>query len=149
MPNIMLFRQPESSPRFLFDVTSHHDATSRRAPSVEESRVDDPGKSDGRIVPVQRAVQSRESNSGNSEAGKAVKLSRESDRTAPALSGGIALRNRLARISARAERLPEGRFDYLYSLLDVELLRQAFQQLERGKAAGVERTGGVGFGHAR
>lgn len=137
-PNIMLFRQPERSQRFLFGVTSNHDATSRRVPSAEESRVEDPGKSDGRIVPVQRAFQARESNSGNSEAGKAAKLSRESDRTASALSGGIALRNRLARISARAERLPEERFNNLYSLLDVELLRQAFQQLERGKAAGVD-----------
>jgi RNA-directed DNA polymerase len=137
-PNIMLFRQPERSQRFLFDVTSNHGGASRRTRSEEESSVDDPGKSDGRIVPLQRVNQARESNSGNAEGGKAAKLPRESDRTSPALSGGTAMHHRLARISARAERLPEERFNNLYSLLDVELLRQAFQQLERGKASGVD-----------
>jgi group II intron reverse transcriptase/maturase len=46
--------------------------------------------------------------------------------------------NRLDRITARAERHPEDRFNNLFSLLNYELLWYAFRKLKRDKAPGVD-----------
>ena len=70
--------------------------------------------------------------------GKAAKLSRETDRPLPLHSDGIAVLKRLDRISERAKSKPEEAFNNLFSMLDVDLLRQAFHKLERGKAPGVD-----------
>lgn len=48
------------------------------------------------------------------------------------------MRNRLDRITERAVSHPEQTFDNVYSLLNSELLGDAFRQLQRGKAPGVD-----------
>jgi retron-type reverse transcriptase len=45
---------------------------------------------------------------------------------------------RLDRISDRAKSQREEKFNNLFSLLTVDLLRQAFHKLERGKASGID-----------
>jgi len=95
-------------------------------------------ESDGCIVPQHLAGQARETTPGNSGRGKASKLSRDSDRTPPALSGGDSVINRLDRITRRAGQHPEGTFNNLFSLLTYELLWYAFRKLQRDKAPGVD-----------
>jgi RNA-directed DNA polymerase len=75
---------------------------------------------------------------GNSREGKAAKLTRDSVRPPTAHSGRPSVLARLKRITYRAEREPTATFNNLYTLLNVELLRQAFWQLKRGKAPGVD-----------
>ena len=123
--HIMFSRQLVRSQKFLFDVKSNHAETSMHPQSEEERLAKDAGKSDSRIVPLTRADQAHETKLGNASGGKATKLSRETDRTRPLHSDGIDVLKRLDRISERAERYPEEAFNNLYSILDVDILRQS------------------------
>ena len=95
-------------------------------------------ESDRRRVPQQPELQSGFENSGNSEAGKAARNSRDRDRPLSVHRDGIAVLNRLDRISQRAEGDPKAVFNNLFSLLDFKLLWQAFGQLKKGKAPGID-----------
>jgi hypothetical protein len=57
-------------------------------------------ESDGRIVPLRRAVQACATKLGNASGGKAAKPTRAADRTPPTRSGRDAVLNRLERITA-------------------------------------------------
>ena len=96
------------------------------------------GKSDDRIVPLKREDQSRGSKPGNAGAGKAFRPSRDSDDPSPTPSGGPTVLDRLDRITKRAETHPEEAFNNLFSLLNDELLEDAFRKLKRDKAPGVD-----------
>lgn len=48
------------------------------------------------------------------------------------------METRLARIAEMAKRVPKARFTPLYHLLNVELLRQAHEELDPKKATGVD-----------
>jgi group II intron reverse transcriptase/maturase len=65
-------------------------------------------------------------------------LSREQVVPPTALSGESLVLSRLERITNRAEQHPEEAFNNLFTLLNVELLRTAFDRLERNKAPGVD-----------
>lgn len=134
----MSSKQPVRSQLFLPGVNPNHVDASMHPQSEEERLANDAGKSDSRIVPQKRTVQVRETKLGNASEGKATKLSREKDRTRPLHSDGIDVTKRLDRISDRAKSHREESFNNLFSLLDVDLLRQAFQKLERGKASGID-----------
>ncbi|MGB6041756.1 MAG: hypothetical protein WBF93_01250 [Pirellulales bacterium] len=95
-------------------------------------------ESDGRIVPLKPVQQTGGSKRGNSRAGKAAKLTRDSVRPLTALRGGSPVLARLNRITYRAERDTSATFNNLYTLLTVELLQQAFCQLKRDKAPGTD-----------
>jgi group II intron reverse transcriptase/maturase len=116
----------------------NHDSASMHYQSEEERLANDPGKSDSRIVPLKCTDQVYESKLSNVSAGKAIKLSRETDRTRTLHSDGIDVLKRLDRISDRAKSQREEKFNNLFSLLTVDLLRQAFHKLERGKASGID-----------
>ncbi len=94
--------------------------------------------SDGRIVPLKSATAADGSKRGNARAGKAAKLTRGSVRPSPARSSSPAVLARLNRITDRAERDRTATFNNLYTLLNEELLRQAFWQLKRGKVPGID-----------
>ncbi len=136
--HMMSSKQPVRSQLFLPGVNSNHDDASMHTQSEEERLANDFGKSDSRIVPQKRTDQVRETKLGNVSEGKATKLSREKDRTRPLHSDGIDVTKRLDRISDRAKSHREETFNNLFSLLDVDLLRQAFYKLERGKASGID-----------
>ena len=95
-------------------------------------------ESDGRIVPLKPVHQTGGSKRGNSCAGKAAKLTRDSVRPLTTLSGGSPVLARLNRITYRAERDATATFNNLYTLLTVALLDQAFRQLKRDKAPGAD-----------
>ena len=95
-------------------------------------------ESDDRIVPMKLSHQLSETKSGNTDEGKAVRISRDPDRTPTVLSDGHSVRNRLDRISQRAKTHPEEDFNNLFSLLNYELLWYAFRRLKRGKTPGVD-----------
>lgn len=95
-------------------------------------------ESDGRIVPKKSASPADGEKRGNSRPGKAAKLTRGSVRPPPARSGSPSVLARLNRITDRAKRDRMATFNNLYTLLTAELLRQAFWQLKRGKAPGVD-----------
>ena len=95
-------------------------------------------ESDGRIVPQYSAQSAEESKRGNARGGKAAKLTRGSVRPSPAHRGSPPVLARLNRITDRAERDRTATFNNLYTLLNVDLLRQAFWQLKRGAAPGVD-----------
>lgn len=95
-------------------------------------------ESDGRIVPLKPFPWRGGSKRGNSRAGKAAKLTRDSVRPLTTLRGGSPVFARLNRITYRAERDGSATFNNLYSLLTVELLQHAFCQLKRDKAPGAD-----------
>lgn len=95
-------------------------------------------ESDDRIVPQTPSDQEGGMKLSNVSEGKAVKLTREPTRTASILSDGHKLNPRLARIAKRAEDDKGATFNNLYSALTYELLYQAYCQLKRGKAPGVD-----------
>ena len=95
-------------------------------------------ESDDRIVPKKLEDQSSESKSGNSDAGKAVRISRDSDAPSLAPSGETTVLERLDRITQRAKTHPEEVFNNLFSLLNYELLWYAFRRLKRGKSPGFD-----------
>ena len=117
---------------------ANHDDVSMHHQSEEERLANDSGKSDSRIVPQKRTEPVCGTKLGNASEGKATKLSRETDRTRPLHSDGNDVLKRLDRISERAKSQREESFNNLFSLLDVDLLRQAFRKLERGKASGID-----------
>jgi len=106
--------------------------------SEEERLANDFGQSDRRIVPQQRTGQVRETKLGNSSEGKAAKLSREPSRPLTRPSDGDSVLSRLNRISERAKSNAQEVFNNVFSALTVDLLRQAFHKLERGKATGID-----------
>jgi group II intron reverse transcriptase/maturase len=75
---------------------------------------------------------------GNAGGGKAVGPPWRAEGTPTAHRGGDPVELRLARIRQRARTHREERFNNLYSHLDGELLLWAYEQLESGKAAGVD-----------
>jgi len=97
-------------------------------------------ESDGRIVPMQSECQSECDKPGNTGAGKAARISRDSDDPPPTLSGETSVLDRLNRITQRATANPEEVFNNLFSLLNYELLWYAFRRLKRGKTPGVDGT---------
>ena len=136
--HIMPMKQPVRSQRFLFDVNANHADTSMHEQAEKARSANDPGKSDGGIVPLKREDQSRGSKPGNAGAGKAAKPSRDTSDTSAAPSGGSTVLDRLDRITQRAEAQPEERFNNLFSLLNYELLGHAFRRLKRDKAPGID-----------
>lgn len=96
--------------------------------------------SDDRIVPQRPEVQSGSDKPGNAGAGKAVKISRDSDDPSLTPSGETSVLERLNRITHRAETHPEEVFNNLFSLLNYELLWYAFRRLKRGKTPGVDNV---------
>jgi group II intron reverse transcriptase/maturase len=95
-------------------------------------------ESDRCIVPQQLDDSSSETKPGNAGEGKASKLSREQVVPPTAPSGEPLVPSRLERITNRAEQHPEETFNNLFTLLNVELLRMAFERLERNKAPGID-----------
>ena len=135
---IMSSKQPERSQQFLLGMESNRVAASMHYQSEEERLAKDYGKSDSRIVPQQRTDQVRETKLGNTSAGKATKLSRETSRPLTRPSVGDSVLSRLNRITDRAKSNAQEVFNNLFSALTVDLLRQAFHKLERGKASGID-----------
>ena len=135
---IMSSKQPERSQLFLPGMESNHVVASMHHQSEEERLANDSGKSDSRIVPQQRTGQVRETKLGNSSEGKATKLSRETSRPLTRPSVGDSVLSRLNRITDRAKSNAQEVFNNLFSALTVDLLRQAFHKLERGKASGID-----------
>ncbi|MFM2217068.1 MAG: Group intron-encoded protein LtrA [Planctomycetota bacterium] len=99
----------------------------QQAPKARQAN--DARESDDRIVPA---------NSGNSEGGKAVKLSRDSGSTLFTLSGEIAVIKRLERISQRAESHPGEKFNNLLTLITLDMLDMAFSRLKSDKSPGID-----------
>ncbi len=95
-------------------------------------------ESDDRIVPLTTEDQPVESKSGNVDAGKAVRISRDRDWALPVHRDGPSVLTRLDRISQRAKAFPEAEFNNLFSLLTNELLLDASGRLKKGKAPGLE-----------
>ena len=95
-------------------------------------------ESDDRIVPLKLGHQPSESKSGNADAGKAIRTSRDQGGTPPVLSDGTSVLTRLDRISQRASAARETVFNNLFSLLTQELLWEAWFGLKRGKAPGID-----------
>jgi group II intron reverse transcriptase/maturase len=117
---------------------TNHDEVSMQHQSEEERLANDTGQSDSRIVPQQHTDQVCETKLGNASEGKAAKLSRQSSGPLTRPSDGDSVISRLIRISERAKSNAEEVFNNLFSAITVDLLRQAFHQLERGKASGVD-----------
>lgn len=95
-------------------------------------------ESDDRIVPLPLENQSSESKSGNSDAGKAIKISRDRDRAPSVLSDGSTVITRLDRISQRTSSQRDAVFNNLFSLITEELLWEAWFGLKGGKAPGID-----------
>jgi hypothetical protein len=95
-------------------------------------------ESDDRIVPQKPSDQEGGTKPSNVGEGKAVRPTREPSRTASIHSDGNKLNPRLARIANRAVADKAATFNNLYSALTYELLYEAYCQLKRGKAAGVD-----------
>ena len=135
---IMSSKQPERAQLFLLGMESNYVDLSRHHQSEEERLANGVGQSDRRIVPQKRTDQVREMKLGNSSEGKAAKLSRESSGPLTRPSVGDSVISRLIRISDRAKSNSEEVFNNLFSAITVDLLRQAFHKLERGKASGID-----------
>jgi len=95
-------------------------------------------ESDRCIVPQELDTASSRTKPGNAGGGKASKLSREQVVPPTAPSGETLVLSRLGRITYRAERHPEEAFNNLFTLLNIELLRLAFDRPKRKKAPGVD-----------
>ena len=95
-------------------------------------------ESDRRIVPFSAEDQSVASKSGNADAGKASKLSRDPDWASSVHRDGTTMRTRLDRISQRDEGDSKAVLNNLFSLLDYKLLYKAYGQLKKGKSPGVD-----------
>ncbi len=136
----MSSKQPERSQQFLPGMETNHVDASMHRPSEEERPANDARKSDSRIVPQTSTYQVDETKLGNASEGKATKLSRELRRPLSRLGAGDSVISRLNRISDRAKSNAGEVFNNLFSAHTVDLLRQAFHKLERGKAAGVDTS---------
>ena len=95
-------------------------------------------ESDDRIVPLSLEGQSSDSNSGNTDAGKAIRNLRDQDRALPVLRDGSSVITRLDRISHRARSQGDAVFNNLFSLITEELLWEAWFGLKGGKAPGID-----------
>ncbi len=93
---------------------------------------------DGRIVPQKPSDQEGGMKPSNIGEGKADRRTREPTWTASIPSDGHKLNPRLARIAKRAVESKAATFNNLYSALTYELLYEAYCQLKRGKAPGVD-----------
>ena len=136
--HIMSSKQPERAQLFLLGMDPNYVDLSMHHQSEEERLANDVGQSDSRIVPQKSADQALGTKLGNSSAGKATKLSRETSRPLTRPSDGDSVLSRLNRISERAKSNALEVFNNLFSALTVDLLRQAFHKLERGKASGID-----------
>jgi hypothetical protein len=134
----MSSKQPERAQLFLLGMESNYVDLSMHHQSEEERLANGVGQSDSRIVPQKRTDQVREMKLGNSSEGKAAKLSRASSGPLTRPSVGDSVISRLIRISDRAKSNTEEVFNNLFSAITVDLLRQAFHKLERGKASGID-----------
>ncbi len=67
-------------------------------------------------------------------------MDERSEETPTAPSSGEEVATKLLRIAEKAKREPKFQFTSLFHLMDKELLRQCFAELERGKAAGVDEV---------
>ena len=119
--------QPLRSPTLL-DLYLHGgpgrraEAKSRETPTASE-------KSDSVIVPTKP---------GNSGGGKGAERATRSNRAPAARRGGTTVRTRLDRITERARKLPNERYNNLYHHLDTELMTEAFAKLKKDRAPGVD-----------
>jgi group II intron reverse transcriptase/maturase len=95
-------------------------------------------ESDDRIVPLTAEDQSAGSKSGNTDAEKAIRITRDRDRASPVLRDGTAVLTRLDRISQRASSQRDAVFNNLFSLITKELLWDAWFGLKGGKAPGID-----------
>lgn len=95
-------------------------------------------ESDDPVVPRRPECQSGSEKPSNIGVGKRVGISRDSEASSPAPSGGSSVQDRLERISVRARTHPGEVFNNLFSLLNYELLWYAFRRLKRGKTPGVD-----------
>ena len=95
----------------------------------EASKADGGWKSDHRIVPMKP---------GNSGGGKAVTPAWRAEGASAVHRDGDPVTLRLARIRQRARTHRKDAFNNLFTHLDGEMLLWAFEQLEEGKAAGVD-----------
>jgi len=75
---------------------------------------------------------------GNAGRGKAVKPTRDSNRTPTAPRSRAPVHQRLDRITKRAESEPAATFSNVFTLLSTELLYYAFRRLKTDKAPGVD-----------
>lgn len=96
-------------------------------------------ESDGCIVPQNSAPVAEETKLSNVSEGKAAKPTRGSKRTA-VVHSDEAPPSRLDRITQRAERDRAATFNNLYSALTIDHLYDAYCQLKRGKAPGVDEV---------
>ena len=103
-------------------------------------------ESDDRIVPLSLEDQSSDSNSGNTDAGKAIRNLRDQDRALPVLRDGSSVITRLDRISHRARSQGDSVFNNLFSLITEELLWDAWFGLKGGKAPGIDGVTLEGYG---
>ena len=95
-------------------------------------------ESDDCIVPTKLEDQSSGRKPGNAGVGKAVRTTRDQDRSSPVLSDGQSVLTRLDRISQRAIDKPKSVFNNLFSLMTYELLWLAWRKLKRGKMPGFD-----------
>jgi len=95
----------------------------------EASGAEGDWKSDHRIVPMKP---------GNSGGGKAATPPSRDEGAPAALRGGDPVKLRLSRIRQRARAHRKEAFNNLFTHLDAEMLLYAFEQLEDGKATGVD-----------
>ena len=86
-------------------------------------------KSDRVIVPTKP---------GNSGGGKGPEPTTRSTRTPSARRGGTPVRSRLDRITERARKLPQEKYNNLFHHLDIELMTEAFAELKEKRAPGVD-----------
>ena len=136
--HIMSSKQPERAQLFLLGMESNYVELSMYHQSEEERLANGIGQSDSRIVPQQPTNQVGETKLGNASEGKAAKLPRELKGPLTRPSVGDSVISRLNRITDRAKSNAEEVFNNLFSAITVDLLRQAFYRLERGKASGVD-----------
>lgn len=134
----MSSKQPERAQLFLLGMDPNHVELSMHHQSEEERLANGIGQSDSRIVPQQPTDQVGETKLGNASEGKAAKLPRELKGPLTRPSVGDSVISRLNRITDRAKSNAAEVFNNLFSAITVDLLRQAFYRLERGKASGVD-----------
>ena len=75
---------------------------------------------------------------GNSGGGKDAEPTTRPNRASSALRGGEPVNSRLDRITVRARRHPQEKYDNLFHHLDTEMMAEAFAELKEGRAPGMD-----------
>ena len=75
---------------------------------------------------------------GNSGGGKDAEPTTRPNRASSALRGGEPVNSRLDRITVRARRHPQEKYDNLFHHLDTEMMTEAFAELKEGRAPGMD-----------